>query len=157
MGLDASVRCNCIGDGKAKPHPFPDMLRFDETGEPYLDSCASLKQWQVHDRWFDESCEHRGYVLRIRLGNIALVTAVRENLLALNRQARGSFPILLEQVLQNGTHSGDHIDTDKSPALLLESEQILSEVSLERLQRRFMEQIKLLCLASIETGNPIVF
>ena len=34
MSLDAFVRCTCIRDGKAKPHPLPDRLTFDESGEP---------------------------------------------------------------------------------------------------------------------------
>ena len=31
MALDAFVRCTCIREGKAKPHPFPDRLTFDES------------------------------------------------------------------------------------------------------------------------------
>src|SRR6516164_10734090 len=30
MGLDASVRCNCIKEGRALAHPFPELLVFDE-------------------------------------------------------------------------------------------------------------------------------
>jgi hypothetical protein len=156
MGLDASVRCNCIKQGKAKPHPFPEMLRFDEIEEPSLDSRASLDQLKMHDRWFDQSCNHRGYVLSVRLGNIAMVADVREKLRVLGRSGR-TFPILLEHVVQNGIHSGDYIAADKSKALLVEAEQLLSEDSLDDLQRDFMQQIRLLCTASIETGNPIVF
>jgi hypothetical protein len=156
MGLDASVRCNCVKEGKAKPHPFPKSLRFDETDEPYLDSSASLDEWKMHDRWFDQSCEHKGYVLSVRLGNIDMVADVREKLRALRRLGC-TFPILLEHVVQNGVHSGDHIAANKSPQLLLEAEQVLSEESLDSLQRHFIEQVKQLCVASIETGNPIVF
>jgi hypothetical protein len=133
------------------------MLRFDETGEPFLDSRATADEWQIHDRWFDHSCEHKGYFLKMRLGNIALVAGVREKLGALDHQPSRTFPILLAQVVQNGTHSGDHIAAHKSPALLVEAEALLSEDSLDELQRHFMEQVKQPCVASIETGYPIVF
>ena len=156
MGLDASVRCNCIKEGKAKPHPFPESLRFDETDEPYLDSSASLDEWKTHDRWFDQSCDHKGYALSVRLGNIAMVADVREKLRALGRPGR-TFPILLAHVVQNGVHSGDYIPAEKSKGLLLEVEQLLSGDNLDDLQRHFMQQIKQLCKASVETGNPIVF
>ena len=33
MALDGHVRCKCIREGRAKPHPFPDSLIFDETGQ----------------------------------------------------------------------------------------------------------------------------
>ena len=36
MSLDGFVRCTCIRDGKAKPHPFPDRLIVDKSGEPTL-------------------------------------------------------------------------------------------------------------------------
>jgi hypothetical protein len=49
MALDGGVRCTCIRDGKAKPHPFPDRLTFDESGEPLLTGDPSDDEWEAHD------------------------------------------------------------------------------------------------------------
>jgi hypothetical protein len=75
MGLDASVHCNCAKEGKAPPHPFPELLAFDETGEPFLKGHGDidLKLWLKHDRWCRDSCPHSGYLVEKRLGNIAAV------------------------------------------------------------------------------------
>ena len=62
MALDAFVRCTCIRDGKAKPHPFPDRLAFDERGEPMLTGDPTEDEWEAHDRWLAESCEHEGFI-----------------------------------------------------------------------------------------------
>ena len=53
MGLDAWVHCNCIKERKASPHPFPELLAFDETGEPTLkgDGDINLKLLSRHDKW----------------------------------------------------------------------------------------------------------
>jgi hypothetical protein len=49
MGLNAAVCCNCIKEGKAPPHPFSELLAFDNTGEPTLksdgDGDVNLKLW----------------------------------------------------------------------------------------------------------------
>jgi len=57
MSLDARVRCNCIQDRKAKPHPFPKRLGFDPTGEPMIGEGASAGE---HASWLEDSCEHGG-------------------------------------------------------------------------------------------------
>jgi hypothetical protein len=73
MGLNAWVCCNCIKEGKAPPHPFPELLAFDETGEPTLksDGDINLKLWLKHDKWYRVSCPHSGYPLDKRLGKIS--------------------------------------------------------------------------------------
>jgi hypothetical protein len=73
MSLDGFVGCTCIRDGKAKPHPFPDRPIFDESGEPTLTGDPSEQEWEAHDQWRGESCEHEGYVLSLFLGNITPV------------------------------------------------------------------------------------
>jgi hypothetical protein len=42
MGLDASVHCNCVKEGKARPHPFPELWAFDETGGPILKGSGEI-------------------------------------------------------------------------------------------------------------------
>ncbi|MGB6814370.1 MAG: hypothetical protein WBE23_15815 [Candidatus Sulfotelmatobacter sp.] len=54
MALDAFVRCTCIRDGKAKPHPFPDRLTFDERNEPMLTGDPTDDEWEAHDQWLAE-------------------------------------------------------------------------------------------------------
>jgi hypothetical protein len=91
MGLDASVRCNCIKEGKALPHPFPELLAVDETGEPTLrkEGEISLDQWAAQDKWYRKSCSHSGCLVDRHLGNIGLVAHFRE---LLRRNSPNNFP-----------------------------------------------------------------
>jgi hypothetical protein len=73
MNLDGFLRCTCIRDGKAKPHPFPARLIFDESGEPTLTGNPFEEEWEAHDRGLGESCKHEGYLLSLFLGNITRV------------------------------------------------------------------------------------
>jgi hypothetical protein len=158
MALDAFVRCTCIRDGKAKPHPLPDRLTFDEAGDPTLTGEPSDKEWDAHDKWLAESCEHEGYLLSMFLGNITRVKNLRSFLTALQGKPGPRFPILLEKVLYDGTHTGDWIVARKSPALLKEVNTVLhSSDILADSEKEFFNNMKLLCEASIETGNPIMF
>jgi hypothetical protein len=158
MSLDAFVRCTCIRDGKAKPHPFPDRLTFDEAGDPTLTGDPTDDEWEAHDRWLTDSCEHEGYLLSMFLGNITKVGNLRSFLRSLQGSPGPKFPILLEKVLYNGTHTGDWIASDKSEKLLKEVETVLhSRDILAESEKEFFENMKLLCKASIETGNPIMF
>jgi hypothetical protein len=98
MALDAFVRCTCIRDGKAKAHPLPDRLTFDESGEPMLSGDPSEDEWEAHDRWLGESCEHEGCLLAVFLGNITRVKNLRSFLRALQGAPGPRFPLLLEEV-----------------------------------------------------------
>jgi len=55
MALDGHVRCKCIREGRAKPHPFPDSLIFDETGEPVLADDSADEDWEAHDLWVNRA------------------------------------------------------------------------------------------------------
>jgi hypothetical protein len=158
MGLDAYVRCTCVRDDKAKPHPFPDRLTFDETAEPVLTGDPSVKEWTAHDRWFAKSCEHGGYLVSERLGNISMVAHLQSFVRALQGRPEPRFPILLEKVLYNGTHSGDWISREQATDLLKEVDTVLhSGDILADSEKEFFSSMRRLCEASIETGNPIVF
>jgi hypothetical protein len=68
------------------------------------------------------------------------------------------FPILLEKVLYDGTHTGDWIPAKKTPALLREVETVLhSRDILADSEKEFFDNMKQLCEASLNTGNPIMF
>jgi hypothetical protein len=155
MGLDASVRCNCIKEGKARPHPFPELLAFDETGEPTLkgDRETNLKLWLKHDKWYRDSCPHAGYLVEKRLGNMASVAYVRG---FLEDHSPNSFPLLLERVVYSGTHSGDWVAASDVPQLLTETRRLHGLTS-DPLILQFTNDVSELAEASIATGNPIVF
>ncbi len=155
MGLDASVRCNCIKEGKARPHPFPELLAFDEAGEPTLkgDRDTNLKLWLKHDKWYGDSCPHSGYLVEKRLGNMASVANVRG---FLENHSPNSFPLLLERVVYSGTHSGDWVAASEVPQLLTETRRLQGLTS-DPLILQFTNDVVELAEASIATGNPIVF
>jgi hypothetical protein len=154
MGLDASVRCNCIKDGLATPHPFPELLRLDETCEPILESADEipLAKWTEHDRWFERSCSHGGYVLQKRLGNATFIGHV----LAFVNSVADELPILRDKVVYSGTHCGDFIEAEESVPLLEEA-RLLRQLSKDRNTQQFASDMIELCEASLATGNPIVF
>jgi len=158
MGLDAYVRCRCIQDGIAKAHPFPGRLIINEAAEPGLDGDPSSEEWLVHDRWFGNSCQHGGYLVSERLGNISMVAQIREFVRHLQAKPSPRFPILLERVLYDGTHTGDYVPADQAKDLLEEVQVVLhSRDILSSSEREFFEALCRLCEASIRTENPIMF
>jgi hypothetical protein len=157
MGLDARVCCNCVREGKAKPHPFPQKLVFDDGAQPALNDGASNVDWIAHDHWLAASCEHGGFLVSVRLGNISMIAHVRKLLGDLQR-TNLCFPILLEKVVYDGIHSGDSIPAADVPRLLKEVDTVVRlSNTLDSMDREFFTSIKRLCEASIATGNPIVF
>jgi hypothetical protein len=158
MSLDAFGRCTWIREGKAKPHPLPDRLTFDESGEPMLTGDSSEEEWEAHDQWMGESCEHEGCQLSMFLGNITRVGNSRSFLRGLQGSPGPRFPILLEKVLYDGTHTGDWISSKDAAKLLKEVSTVLhSSDILADSEKGFFTNMKLLCEASIATGNPIMF
>jgi hypothetical protein len=158
MSLDAFVRCNCIRDGKAKPHPFAERLIFDKRGEPSLSGDASEEAWEAHDRWLGESCEHNGFLVGESLGNITLAKHLRDFLRGLQGDPAPRFPILLKKVVYDGTHTGDWIGNKEAVRLLQEVDTVLhSSDILSEAEKGFFISMKRLCEASITAGNPIVF
>jgi hypothetical protein len=97
MALDGHVRCNCIREGRAKPHPFPDRLSFDATGEPVLTDDSPDKDWDAHDLWVGESCDHGGFLLSLPLGNITRIGHLRTFLRSLEGNPGPLFPLLLKR------------------------------------------------------------
>jgi hypothetical protein len=158
MSLDAYVRCTCIRDGKAKPHPLPGRLMWDESNAPSLSGDPTEKEWELHDRWVQESCEHEGFLVSEFLGNITRAQHLRDFLRGLQGKPGPRFPILLKKVVYDGTHTGDWIPVEETQALLQEVETVLaSKDILTPGENEFFESMKRLCEASIATGNPIVF
>ena len=125
MSLDGFVRCTCIRDGKAKPHPFPDRLIVDKSGEPTLTGDPSEQEWEAHDQWLGGSCEHEGPLLSLFLGNITRVGNLPSFLRHLQGTPGPRFPILLEKVLYDGTHTSDWISSKIAEKLLKEVDTVL--------------------------------
>jgi hypothetical protein len=158
MALDGFVRCTCIRDGKAKPHPFPNKLAFDEANEPVLIGDASDEEWEAHDLWLEDCCGHGGFLISEFLGNITRVQNLRGFLGGLQGTPGPRFPVLLEEVLYDGTHTGDWVPKEQTAALLQEVEIVLqSNDILSDSEKEFFNAMKRLCEASLETGNPILF
>ena len=159
MSLDAYVRCTCIRDGKAKkPHPFPERLIWDESNAPSLSGDPTEEEWEAHDTWVQEACEHEGLLVSEFLGNITRVQHVREFLRGLQGDPGPKFPVLLKRVVYDGTHTGDWIPIKQSPALLREVTLVLgSSDILTQGEKEFFESMKRLCEASIASKNPIIF
>ena len=158
MSLDAFVRCTCIRDGKAKAHPLPDRLTFDEAGKPTLTGDPSEDEWEAHDQWLGESCEHEGYLVSEALGNITRVGNLRSFLRHLQGKPGPRFPMLLTKVLYDGTHTGDWISSEHAEKLLKEVNTVLhSSDILADSEKEFFNNMKRLCEASMQTGNPIMF
>ena len=159
MSLDAYVRCSCIRDGKArKPHPSPDRFTWDESSAPSLTGDPDQAEWDAHDKWVQEACEHEGYQVSEFLGNITRIRNVREFVRGLQGNPGPKFPILLKKVVYDGTHTGDWVPAKETPELLKEVNLVLqSSDILTQGEQEFFESMKRLCEASIESRNPIGF
>ena len=158
MSLDGYVRCTCVRDGQAKPHPLPDRLTLDETNAPSLTGDPSDEEWDLHDSWVAESCEHGGFLVSESLGNITRAKHLREFLRGLQGEPGPKFPLLLKKVVHDGTHTGDWIPSEDSAELLWEVDLVLgSRDILSESEKEFFESMQRLCQASLATGNPIVF
>lgn len=159
MSLDGYVRCDCIREGRVKkPHPFPDRFRWDESSAPSLGGDPTEEEWEAHEQWVQQSCEHEGFLASEFLGNITRAKKVREFLRGLQGDPGPKFPTLLKKVVYDGTHTGDWIPAKQTPALLKEVDLVLaSRDILTPGEKEFFEAMKRLCEASLATGNPIVF
>jgi len=85
-----------------------------------------------------------------------------QNLRSFLRHLQGKpgprFPILLEKVLYDGTHTGDWLSSKVAAKLLKEVDTVLhSSDILADSEKEFFTHMKQLCEASIATGNPIMF
>ena len=137
---------------------MPGRFTWDEANAPSLTGDPSDEEWELHDRWVQESCEHEGFLVSEFLGNITRAKNVRDFVRGLQGNPGPRFPILLKKVVYDGTHTGDWIPVDESPALLGEVDLVLASSDiLTPGEKEFFGSMKRLCEASIKTGNPIVF
>jgi len=143
-------------DGLAAPYPMPELLRFDNDGEPYPDweKGLSKSQWEAHEEWTVTGCPHeRGHLVLKHLGNVGSIAHVRAYIQPL---VQTHFPLLMEKVVYSGTHGGDFIPATEVE-LLLKEVRFLLEGTSDIDVRQFATDMVELCEASLATRNPIVF
>jgi hypothetical protein len=161
MSLDAYVRCRCIQEGRAKPHPNPELLIVDPLEGPQLREEATDEQWEAHDEWLADACEHQGFAAEEFIGNVWLVEKIRNCLQKLQDVSRRTFPMLLEKVIYDGTHTGDLIEALDVPMLLTEveaAEKLASRCGEDAPRlREFLKKMHRLGMASLAARNPIQF
>jgi hypothetical protein len=159
MGLDAFVLCNCYETGKIrKPPPRPELVFITPAGD--LD-CRSNDRNELRefDHWrCYETCEHEaGVLLNRHLGNIGLIRVIREEL----QREPAIFPLLLQKVIYNGIHAGDHLAVSdfnqlKNELSELKAFQSRNRENQEDLNMFYGKMIELLTVA-LEINKPIVF
>ncbi len=159
MGLDAVVYCDCFERGRLREPPPPGCNLSVSADGSLLCGSDDLEVQLAFDRWqLERACEHElGVLLHHRIGNIALVAALRAEL---ERQAE-TFPLLLSKVLYNGTHAGDFLAVEEVKSLPSEvgALQAMSCVQqgMAGLVREFAAQMAALVECSLGVGKPLVF
>lgn len=165
MGLDAWVWCDCIEKDRLRvPHPFPELLRLDETGGPEIASedPATIER---HDEWLLLSpCEHHECALAAHyLGNIGRIENLRRSLDKLRPNADLEFPVLRTKVIHSGSHCGNFLPLDDVKRLKNELNELrrldFSPLGTEEAAqwREFFEQLGELVAAALTVSKPIVF
>jgi hypothetical protein len=159
VALDAHVCCDCFERGRLRcpPPPGCDLSVTDDGG--LLCGSDDLDVQIAFDRWQQsEACEHEdGYLLSHRIGNIALVAALRAEL---GRRPE-RFPLTLSRVVYDGVHCGDFIPAAEVPQLVPEVEALAGvhcpDPEMEQLMRGFETQMRELVAAALRVGKPLVF
>ena len=159
MGLDAKVYCNCFEIGRLKQLPPEPALVYVCPDGSLNCRNEDLEVLLEFDEWLRGSaCEHKdGVLLHYRIGNIALVGLLREEL---KREAT-RFPVLLEKVLYNGVHAGDYLSLDMILKLQSESKELakfaVSDKTSQGFVGEFEKQMQGLVDAALSVRKPISF
>ncbi|MFT3766297.1 MAG: hypothetical protein QM820_12420 [Minicystis sp.] len=159
MGLDASVYCACFETGRLRsPPPAGVEVYVCEDGS--LDCRGGDQRSDLaFDAWlFSKACDHEnGTLLHHRIGNIALVSLLREEL---GRRAE-IFPTILARVIYNGSHCGDWLTMGEVQAVQLELGCLRTHrcgsVQAQDLVQTFRRQMEELAVCSLQVGKPISF
>jgi hypothetical protein len=157
--LDAHVCCDCFERGQLR-HPPPRGCELSVTDDGGL-LCGSddLDVQIAFDRWqHSEACEHEnGYLVSHRIGNIALVAALRAEL----GRWPERFSVTLSRVIYDGTHSGDFVPPAQVLLLAPEVEALATvrcpDPEMEQSMRGFEAQMRELVAATLRMGKPLVF
>jgi hypothetical protein len=142
MSVDAVVYKN--KDALNLGADSPLALVEPETGEVYFEDEDTVLKYPAG--YFEAAS--------FSIGNITLVGRLRDEISAL----LGDDCMICEEILYDGTHTGDFIPFEEIPALAEEVER-LCDISAIKSQKlvEFSAQLKLLIAAAEENSNPIVF
>lgn len=97
---------------------MPDRFIWDESNAPSLSGDPTEEEWEAHEEWVQNACEHQGFLVGEFLGNITRVKNVREFLKGLEGEPGPKIPFLLKKVVYNGAHTGDWLPIEYTPALM---------------------------------------
>ncbi len=159
MTLDAHAHCCCFERGELLEQPDPAWQVFVTRDGGRDAGTKDMEQVLAFDQWdLERACPHEmGTLLHHFIGNIALVARLRHEL---NRYS-GSFPLILQRVIQNGVHTGDWLSLEQVETLDKEIRALTSVSALdpefEPWLRHFELQMRELVAASRSVGKPIVF
>lgn len=159
MGLDALVYCNCFETGRLKKMP-PDLSLVYVCDDGSLDcNSEDLEMLLAFENWLQKRfCEHKeGLLVSHRIGNATHVSLLRAEL---ENDAK-KFPILLEEVLYSGTHTGDYLTKKEVLKLKKELKALADFATLSNDSQAFVdefrEQMGELADAALSVNKPIAF
>ncbi|XAM00325.1 hypothetical protein OT109_02835 [Phycisphaeraceae bacterium D3-23] len=160
MGLDACVYCDCFERGLIREAPPTDTEVQVASDGSLLCGSDRLETQLAFDRWLYtcRMCKHAGGVLlHHRIGNIALVGALRSELESL----RESIPVIFEKVIYSGSHAGDFLGLEDVVFMQSELDSLggflCSQRDYQHLMDEFLRQMQELVTCSLAVGKPIVF
>jgi hypothetical protein len=140
MGLDAVVYTNRKHLNLGQDEQFAQC--DPERGEVYFENDEPSRKHRVELT-----------AAEYRLGNIAAISALREEAIRLI----GSDSVIVQKVLYSGTHSGDAIPLESLPALSAELDSIIKAGKHSPEFARLINCLQNLIHAANAEGNPIVF
>lgn len=159
MGLDATVYCDCFESGRLKElPPDPSLVYVCDNGS--LD-CKSedSEALSAFDEWLQtRACEHEdGALVSHRIGSATHVGLLRREL----EKDSKEFPLLLEEVLYSGTHTGDYL-SGKEILKLQKELKVLAEFAASSKDSQlfvgeFRAQMEELANAALSVKKPISF
>ena len=165
MGLDAFVFCDCVEKKRLKTaHLFPKLLVIRRDGEPGIRSTDSKKQ-ELHDRWMEKrACRHEQCMVAGNcLGNAGWISLLLTEINEISRKLGKEFPVLRDQVIYCGTHTGDYLRLKDVKRLEKEIKflraQDLKEMKVRDVEgmNEFLSKLEILVEASLKARKPIAF
>jgi hypothetical protein len=139
-----------------------------------LDAAVFRKREEIASDWLDESVEvdpvtgevrsrrfhipaAESYAVGYRLGNNKYIEHARAEIARFAKERGLALPILLDQVLYEGGHSGDIIPLKDVPALKRELRFLAQDRKLSPDLLDLLSRITKLADAAIQHSNPIAF
>jgi hypothetical protein len=159
MGLDAVVFCDCFERDRLRESPPPGCKLSVSPDGSLLCGSDDLNVQLAFDQWqLSRACPHElGVLLHYYIGNVALVTVLRD---ALGRQAE-RFPMLLSKVLHSATHCGDFLTVEEveglRPEVVTLTELLCEDPETSDLVREFAAHMAELVECALGIGKPLAF